>query len=336
MIGNKRLIWMSRLVMAWCLVLVMLSACEKKQHDVPASAKPEKAAASAAPISSATVVSGETSSPARTSEQQSRAPSSLPRKEQTLLQVLAAAGLKPSPEVVKDLDQPITSYADLNDHGMFLIAYYLSLPSGMLEDPLRLLSFDRKTEEWRSAQVMLGGEQIGHSECLGSVLGVHAVPSAFLLDTHINPSAGCLVILDHNLAFRNALYGWYLTTLNDAQIVFQRSEVHFAAVHPAELALYDVTTYHETPLFPRKPFQAIRRAYTAKLQDFYRTHQEWCKESNDPCDTERVDSALQGEVVVNEREHALAFVISYDRIQAFAGPVQKPEALKRLSTFIVA
>jgi hypothetical protein len=221
--------------MAWCLALVMLSACEKKQHDVPASAKPEKAVASAAPISSATVVSGETSSPARTSEQQSRAPSSLPRKEQTLLQVLAAAGLKPSPEVVKDLDQPITSYADLNDHGMFLIAYYLSLPSGMLEDPLRLLSFDRKTEEWRSAQVMLGGEQIGHSECLGSVLGVHAVPSAFLLDTHINPSAGCLVILDHNLAFRNALYGWYLTTLNDAQIVFQRSEVHFAAVHPAEL-----------------------------------------------------------------------------------------------------
>ena len=43
-----------------------------------------------------------------------------------------------------------------------------------------------------------------------------------------------------------------------------------------------------------------------------------------------MDSALQGEVVVNEREHALAFVISYDRIQAFAGPVQKPEGPEKV------
>src|SRR5262249_39166839 len=178
-----------------------------------------------------------------------------------------------------------TSYAVLpSDPNAYLIAYYWNLPSGMLEDPLRVLSVNRKNSEWKSAQLMLGSDQIGHSECVGSVLGVHAMPSAFLLDTHINPSAGCLVILDRNLSFRNALYGWYLAALDDTHSVFQRSEVHFAAVHPAELALYDLKTNREISLFPRKPSQRIRSEYTATLRDFYRNHQEWCNKNNDPCD----------------------------------------------------
>lgn len=231
-------------------------------------------------------------------------------------------------EVVKDLDHPITSYAALpNNRDFYLIAYYWRVPSGMLEDPLRVLSFNRQTEEWQNAQLMLGGDQIAHSECVGSILGAHSLTSAFLLDTHINPSAGCLVILDRNLSFRNALYGWYLAAVDDTRIVFQRSEVHFAAVHPAELALYDLTTKQETSLFPRKPFQRIRSEYTAKLRDFYRTHEEWCRENNDPCEPETVDSSLEGEIAVNHREHALAFVIdydSYDRFRGSSGLVQKP------------
>jgi hypothetical protein len=92
-----------------------------------------------------------------------------------------------------------------------------------------------------------------------------------------------------------------------------------------ELALYDLKTNRETPLFPRKPFPSIRRDYIAKLREFYRAHEEWCSENNDPCDPETVDSTLQGELTVSENEHALAFVISYEHIQKFAGPVQKPE-----------
>lgn len=96
-------------------------------------------------------------------------------------------------------------------------------------------------------------------------------------------------------------------------------------MHSTELALYDLKTNRETSLFPREPFQSIRADYTAKLREFYRTHEEWCEKNNDPCDAGRVDSTLAGEVAISEPEHALAFVISYDRIQEFAGPVQKPE-----------
>jgi len=103
------------------------------------------------------------------------------------------------------------------------------------------------------------------------------------------------------------------------------AKMHFAAVHPAELRLYDLKTNRETSLFPRKPAQRIRSEYTATLRDFYRNHQEWCNKNNDPCDAEVVDSALEGEVAVNDSEHALAFVISYQHVQDFEGPVQRPD-----------
>lgn len=321
--GQK--IWMKRF-MVLCLSLSVLTGCNKK-HDVSTSSKPQQVATSSTPSSPTTssAASTEPALPAKASELQKTAPSSAPPKEPTLGEVLGAAGLKHLALAVQDLDQPVTSYAALNDRNVYLIAYYWDLPSGRLEDPLRVLTFNRQTEEWKSTQLMLGSDQIGHSECTGSVLSAHALPNVFLLDTHINPSAGCLLILEHNLAFRNALYGWYLAAVGDTQIVFQRSEVHFAPVHPTELALYDLKTNRETSLFPRKPFQRVRAEYAAKLGDFYRTHQEWCKENNDPCDAESVDSTLEGEVAISVPQHALAFVISYDRIQDSAGPVQKPE-----------
>jgi hypothetical protein len=322
-------IWMKKL-MVLCLSLALLTGSKKKAGDTSTGAKAQPPVASTAPSSPTTpsVASGATTLPTKASEQQPRGQSSATPKEPTLAQVLAAAGLKPPVEVVKDLDHPITSYAALlDDRDAYVIAYYWSLPSGTLEDPLRVLSFNRQTQEWKSAELMLGGDQIGHSECVGSVLHADALPTAFLLDTHINPSASCLIVVDRNLAFRNALFGWYLAAVSDTQIVFQRSEVHFAAVHPAELALYDLTTKQETSLFPRKPFQRIRSEYTARLRDFYRTHEEWCRENNDPCEPETVDSSLEGEIAFNHREHALAFVIdydSYDRFRGSSGLVQKP------------
>ena len=319
--------WMKEL-MVLCLSLTLSAGCKKRQNDVSTDAKQRVAVTSAAPSSPVkpSAASTDTALSAKaSSDQHAPAHSSASPKEPTLREVLVAAGLKPLVDNVKDLDQPITSYATLNDHDVYVIAYYWDLPTGRLEDPLRILSFNRQTAEWQNAQLILGSEQIGHSECVGSVLHAHALPNAFLLDTHMNPSAGCLLILERNLAFRNALYGWYLAAVGDTQIVFQRSEVHFAAVHPTELALYDLRTHGETSLFPRKPFQRVRAEYTAKLRDFYRTHQEWCNENNDPCDAESVDSTLDGEVAISVPQHALAFVVSYDRIQDFAGPIQKPE-----------
>jgi hypothetical protein len=131
-------------------------------------------------------------------------------------------------------------------------------------------------------------------------------------------------VVSRNLEFRDALYGWYLAAFSDGPIVFHRSEVHFAAVHPAELGLYDPKSRREIALFPRKPFQPTRSAFVAQLSEFYRTHPDWCNRNNHPCDAESMDSSLVGEVVTNIQEHALAFVISYDPIQEFPADLQTP------------
>ena len=245
-------------------------------------------------------------------------------RKQILAEVIAASGLTAPREAAGEQGRPITSYAVLDDRSVYVLAYYWDLPSGTLEDPLRILSHDRGSGEWKAGQLALAGDRIAHSECGGSVLSVHALPDAFLLETHINPSAGCLLVVSRNLQFRAALYGWYLAAFGDGLTVFQRSEVHFASVHPAELAVYNARTGQEMPLFPRKPFQAIRSAYGAKLAEFYRTHEDWCMRNNHPCDPESMDSSVVGEVATSAQEHALAFVISYDAIQEFPGDLKTP------------
>ena len=67
---------------------------------------------------------------------------------------------------------------------------------------------------------------------------------------------------------RGALFGWYLAHFRDDSVVYQRGEVHFAAVHPTELALYNWRTKRDTLLFPRQPFQAIRLAHIQELREF--------------------------------------------------------------------
>jgi hypothetical protein len=94
-------------------------------------------------------------------------------------------------------------------------------------------------------------------------------------------------------------------------------------VHPTELALYNWRTKRDTPLFPRKPFQAIRLAYIEGLREFFSKRQEWCSKNHDPCNPEEMDSTLVGDVAINDSEHALAFLISYEQIQITEGE-QKP------------
>ena len=145
-----------------CQLAAVLVGCQDQQNGFPATAKPQKAAASKVPPSPAIppVASRDTALPAKASEQQVSPPQPIgPPKYPTLAQVLAAAGLKPQADVIEDLDHQITSYGTLqDDRDAYLIAYYWSLPSGTLEDPLRVLSFNRKNAEWKSAQLMLGSE----------------------------------------------------------------------------------------------------------------------------------------------------------------------------------
>lgn len=249
----------------------------------------------------------------------------------TLRQAIAAQGLTPDENIVQNLDKPITSGAQLDDSARFVIAYYIDDGSNALRPPLYIDRYDRKLQKWES--VALGQAHSKSSDidvnCLGSVLSISALGDRLLLDTHLSPSAGCALILSQNLKVEAGVYGWYLGQIGGDEIIYHRSEIHFASEHPAEIALFNLRTKRDLTLFPRKPYQAIRLALIAQLKEFFQTHEDWCNKFNDPCDPDWFDSSLEGEVATGAEKDALAFVISYEQ-QAFPREIQKPSGPKNV------
>src|SRR5689334_8846809 len=263
----------------------------------------------------------------------------------TLRQLLTAEHVPFAADSLSNLDKVITSGAELNDAQQFAIAYYVSdSPEQLnppiyidlydrraercsyyvsdspeqLNPPIYIDLYDRRAERWKSGAIEAATAKSAgvDVDCLGSVLEVTAFANYLALETHINPSAGCEIILSRDLKLKTSLYGWSVGRFGDGGIVYHRSQVHFATVHPAEIAVYDPETGRDYTVFPHKPFQEIRLRLTEELREFFKTHQDYCKQANDPCDAELFDSSLTGKVVTDDREHAVAFVISYE-LQGF-------------------
>jgi len=244
----------------------------------------------------------------------------------TLREVLVGQHLPLGAERLPNLEKTITSGAELNDAAQFVIAYYVNDGSGLLKQQLYLDRYERKTGKWQSAALGDAKTESRNMDvnCLGSVLNITSFGARLFLDTHLTPSAGCVLVLSQDLRFQAGLYGWLVGHLGDDRLIYQRSQVHFAPVHSTEIALYDLSTKRDLTIFPPKPDPTIRKARIGQMEEFYKTHEKWCMENNDPCDPEEFDSSLAGEVVSDQREHALAFIISYRQIQVFRGD-QKPE-----------
>ena len=211
-----------------------------------------------------------------------------------------------------DVELPITSYAMLNDASYFAIAYYLlsSSHSNALEPPLRVLLFDKHDRNWI-------GQEFDNSQtkasvlkarCLGSAMDFERSAKWFLIVLHLSPSATCTVVLSRDLKLTHTLYGWPVASFSSGRIVFQRSEIHFAATHPLELALYDPARGKEVPLLPRK----VDRIWQDLVEDVRSTaDQNWCREKNASCDPEKISGTLDS-INLNNLSQAAAFRVIYD------------------------
>ncbi|MGB6599424.1 MAG: hypothetical protein WA829_09155 [Candidatus Acidiferrum sp.] len=248
-----------------------------------------------------------------------------PGEGRTLREVLAEEKVPANAETLHNLDAKISSGAELNDAQQFAIAYYLLDSTGELNPPIFVDVYDRGTSRWKSGAIKAGGakEESADDHCFGSVLAVLGFSDSYALETHINPSAGCEIILSRDLKVKASLYGWIVGRFGDGRIVYHRSQVHFATVHPAEIAIYNPATGKDFNVFPRAPFQEVRQKLTGELREFYKTHQDYCQKANDPCDPEEFDSAVEGKVATDDREHAMAFVISYE-VQGYGQDEHKP------------
>jgi hypothetical protein len=250
---------------------------------------------------------------------------------QTLRDAMAQRQIPLAEVNLANLDQKITSGAELDDASQFVIAYYLDDSSALLKPPLYIHRFDRKSATWQSG--VLGEAAAGESQiaspCFGAVLDIIPLDDQLILETHINPSAGCILIVSKDLKLLSELNGWVLGHFDDATIFYHRSQVHFATVHPAEIAAYNEKSKREFTLFPPKPDSPVRARLAAELREFFRTHRDYCRKANDPCDPETFDSEVKEKVALDEREHAAAFAVSYE-LQGYGQDENKPSGPPRV------
>ena len=242
----------------------------------------------------------------------------------TLRAALHEEGLPLDAPSLPSLDQKITSGAELDAEDQFVLAYYWDDGTGMLNPPLHVLRYDRKTAVWQKAEIgNAPGPGTVASPCYGSVLDVRSFGEGLVIETHINPSAGCALVISKELKLAASLDGWVLGEFSDATLLYHRSQVHFATVHPTEIAVFDLKSKKDLVIFPPKTETPVRRKLSAELGEYFKAHRDYCAKANDPCDPRVFDTDLDGKPAIDDREHALAFSISYE-LQGYGQDENKP------------
>ena len=161
---------------------------------------------------------------------------------ETLGSVLRSRHVSTNQFAEAELAQKITSWAASSDEEPFLLAYYTDDGSGLLRAPLHIIRYDSKTRNLRRAdlqEIAALFDGTVRMDCLGSALAIGEHRGVIHINTHGGPSAGCLLLLSQQLALKTTLSGWLLGMVGDEYALVQRSEIHFAAVHPMRIAVYD-------------------------------------------------------------------------------------------------
>lgn len=145
--------------------------------------------------------------------------------------------------------------------------------------------------------------------CLGSALDISEYRGVIYIDTHYNPSAGCLIVLSSGLEFKTALSGWLLGLMGAEYAILRRSEIHFMSVHPMHIAVFDVRRNRSTEVYPYQD-DPLRRQFSRSIEPHI--SKKWCIEYAAQCDPENFDTDLQGDVIVNEAARVFGFQAQFD------------------------
>jgi hypothetical protein len=214
----------------------------------------------------------------------------------TLGEVLSSHHIPTDGLSAKELEQPITSW-EISEKEPFVLAYFDDDGSGLLHEPLHVLRYashqsrlQRLDIRGEINEIDLGGASKPSSNCMGSVLRILQTDKKIFIETHINPSAACTLVLDTNLKLNGNFFGWILGITGPYAIV-ERNQIHFAAVHPAELAILDSEHLRWSEIYPIRKDPA-RDAFSKELEA-HAPDRKWCRENNNPCDPLNFDVDIQ-------------------------------------------
>ncbi len=211
-------------------------------------------------------------------------------KAQTLGEVLRENHVHANTLSSGELQQQITSFAKSAGANPFLLAYYKNVAGNLLPLTLHVLRYDPDSR--RLLRVALKGERLPFQgferisrqipeNCMGSALSISESGGVVAIDTHITPSAGCILVLDSSLKFKAVLWGWTLARLGSA-VLYEGAMIHFAPIHAGALFIYD-DQGKVIPLYPSPASDRARSLFTARLRR-YLPSRRYCEERNLECD----------------------------------------------------
>jgi len=237
------------------------------------------------------------------------------QQNQTLADVLKQHDVPFPPASIPHLNSRITSYEVLDGDHQFLIAYYLDNPENRLLPPLFVTQFGRDSGKWQ--HVALSDMKFSglpdaprelRADCFGSVLKIEHHGGWYYLNLHLNPSAGCLLILNGDLSVSQTLPGWTAAFFSSGLLIWTGNTVHFADVHPETLWLYDPATQKSTQLYPQKN-DPLRDAFSTRLERVI--NEKRCMQNNWGCNPERFSTEFRS-VQVNDDTHSLALHVTFE------------------------
>lgn len=252
----------------------------------------------------------------------------------TLAQILRAGEVPAAGADPAVLAMRVNNHAVLDEPGRFLVAFHPYTAEGAYDARVHLLELDRVSGRWRHRHLVEPARDDSRPACNGSVLEIDVAGGHVLVETHVNPSASCTVVLDDELESTEVLYGSALAAFGNGTVVFAPGQVHFAPTHVAEVALYDPASDERRRLHPAGPQQEATRGWTRMLEELY-DDEAWCRDVNHHCDPERPNSFLLPEVALDDETDSLAFRIRYElefrlqeKVRASGGkPVQPLDLL---------
>jgi hypothetical protein len=232
-----------------------------------------------------------------------------------LSKVLKENSVPLPPSDVADPAMTINSFGVINEPSQFAIAFYRDNGNDELKPPLYLLRYDKSAQRWihkelSGVQAMFttglapDGKPLS-AECLGSA-SIESIPGFVLVNTHLTPSASCLMVLTPKLHLTKTLSGWNIATIGST-LIYERSERHFAPTHPLRIAAYDLKTSREFDIFPpardalREDFQ---RRLAAAISDGS------CQGENTTCNAANFGSDLDDRKVSDDQT-AIAFKVNF-------------------------
>jgi hypothetical protein len=231
----------------------------------------------------------------------------------TLRQVLREHRLDVTKSVLPHSDTTLMTWVIDSAPDMFAIAYVLGRPGDYLPfpDSLHLAIWNRTSRQWigRAIDPTRYGVL---ADDMRSLMAIHHTRQNFFIDTHINPSAGRVLVVSRDLDRVVTLPGWVARVLPNDIVVFYHNRTQFAPTRWVELWTWDDNTRRTAQLYPSTPRDSLRQAYIDSFRAKYkRVGEAWLRAHNHHMNPELFDTKMNDTFGISPSGRTITFIVNY-------------------------